>query len=179
MVESSITGQNKRKKLKTMSIDYHLHVSSVLYLDTLMNDIKTEFGLEKPDHIPNILNDGDSLYVYFIEYDEEDKADYKIKFGMSLNGYITFSFRTNEGEHNKRQKLICQIIVYILKKINGDVFFSYQNYVAYLERRSGVLAITPETFKYFPELEGMIDSPYIIKTLQIMELPDDDIDYED
>ena len=145
-----------------------------------MNDIRTEFSLEKPDCIPNILNDGDSLYVYFIEYDEyeEDKANYKIKFGMSLTGYIAFSFRTNEGEHYKRQKLICQIIAYILKKINGDVFFSYQNDVAYLERRSGVLAITPETFKYFPELEGMIDSPYIIKTLQIMELPDDDIDCE-
>ena len=89
-----------------------------------------------------------------------------------------FSFRTNEGEHHKRQKLICQIIAYILKKINGDVFFSYQNDVAHLERRSGVLAITPETFKYFPELEGIIDSPYIIKTLQIIELPDD-VDYEE
>jgi hypothetical protein len=162
-----------------MSIDYNLHISSKLHLNTLMNDVKTEFGLKKPAHIPNILNDGDSLYVYFIERDEEDKANYKIMFGMSLNECIAFSFRTNEGEHHSRQKLICQIIAYVLKKINGDVFFSYQNDVAYLERRSGVLAITPETFKYFPELEGMIDSPYIIKTLQIMELPDDDIDYED
>ena len=163
-----------------MSIDYHLHISNELPLITLMDNVRTEFSLEKPAHISNILTDGDSLYVYFIEYDdyEEDQANYKIKFGMSLNGYISFSFKTNEGEHDKRQKLICQIIVYVLKKINGDVFFSYQNDVAYLERRGDILAITPETFVYFSELKDMIDSPYIIKTLQIIELPDD-VDYEE
>jgi hypothetical protein len=162
-----------------MSIDYDLNISSTLSLSILMNDIRSEFKLEKPDNIPNILNDGDSLYVCFIEYDEEDKADYKIKFGMNLNGCIVFAFNTNEGEYCKRQELICRIIAYVIKKINGDVVFSCQDDIAYLERRSGTLAIAPETFEYFPELEGMIDSPYIIKTLQIMELPDDDIDYEE
>ena len=59
-----------------MSIDYHLDISSALGLNILMDDVRAEFSLEKPDFIPNILNDGDSLYVYFVEYDEEDKVNY-------------------------------------------------------------------------------------------------------
>ena len=96
---------------------------------------------------------------------------------MNLNIRISFSFRVNECNYSKHQELMAGIVVYIIGKISGDLFFSYSDCSAYLERRSGVIAVAPKTFEYFPELESMLNYPYIIKALEIKELSDDDINY--
>lgn len=159
-----------------MSVNYILKISTALDCEALMNDVSDEFNFKTYQDISSYsAYDGKGLCMTFVDFDDEDKYYAMLEFGPSLNKMIIFTFRANDADWIERHKLIFKVIIYILNKISGDVFFVDIHNIAYLERRNGVLAIDPETFEYFPYFENTIESQYIIKNIEVMELPDDDL----
>jgi hypothetical protein len=155
-----------------MSINYILEIATKSDPSELINKAKDHFNLKGFEKDPAFLTNSNGLNITCINLDQEDQDNAVIETGMHLNKRIYFSFKNNSPFYCECKVLMWKMLMYFLEETNGDISFTNQGEQAILERRNSVLSINETTSIYYPELIKILCIPYVVKLLEIAELPD-------
>jgi hypothetical protein len=156
-----------------MSISYFLEIATVVSTVEIIGNITTHFGfdiLENKKSLTNYLG----LSVTAIELDEESKNNARIEIQIDPDIRIYFTFKNHDLNYCKCESLMWDIVIYLMKYINGDMCLTFQGEHIIIEKKSGILSLNITTPEMYPRLIELLDIPYTVKSLKMTDLPEED-----